>query len=94
MRAKLALLLALCRGADLMIYDSTYTDEEFLAHREWGHSTWQEGVRLANAAQVGTLVLFHHDPSHDDIFMDKVAADAARARPGTIVATEGLVLEP
>ena len=87
-------ILSLVHHADVMIYDSTYTDEEFLAHREWGHSTWQEGVRLANAAQVGTLVLFHHDPSHDDAFMDKVAADAARARPGTIVATEGLVLEP
>jgi len=39
-------------------------------------------------------VLFHHDPSHDDTFMDKVAAEAAKLRPGTIVAQEGLVLTP
>ena len=75
-----------------MIYDCTYTDEEYPAHQNWGHSTWQEGVRLANAAQVKTLVLFHHDPDHDDAFMDRVAADAAIARPGTVVAHEGLVL--
>jgi phosphoribosyl 1,2-cyclic phosphodiesterase len=40
------------------------------------------------------LVIFHHDPGHDDVFMDQVAADAADARPGTIVAQEGLVLRP
>ena len=78
--------------ADIMIYDSTYTDDEYPAHKNWGHSTWQEGVRLANAAQVKTLVLFHHDPDHDDDFMDRVAAEAARARPGTAVAREGMEL--
>ena len=86
-------VLRLVDRADVMIYDATYTDEEYPAHRHWGHSTWQEGVRLANAAQVKTLVLFHHDPDHDDAFMDRVAADAAVARPGTIVAYEGLVLQ-
>jgi len=39
-------------------------------------------------------VIFHHDPGHDDDFMDRVAADAASARPDTIVAQEGLVLRP
>lgn len=85
-------VLRLVDQADAMIYDSTYTDGEYPAHRNWGHSTWEEGVRLANAAKVKTLVLFHHDPDHDDSFMDQVAADAAKARPGTVVAHEGLVL--
>jgi len=85
-------VMRLIRHADVMIYDATYTDDEYPAHRNWGHSTWQQGVRLASAAKVGQLVLFHHDPSHDDSFMDRVAAEAAEARPGTIVAREGLVL--
>jgi len=85
-------ILRLVDRADAMIYDATYTDEEYPAHKNWGHSTWQEGVRLANAANVKTLVLFHHDPDHDDAFMDQVAAEAAIARPGTVVAHEGLVL--
>jgi phosphoribosyl 1,2-cyclic phosphodiesterase len=86
-------VLKLVDRADVMIYDCTYTDEEYPAHKNWGHSTWQEGVRLANAAKVKTLVLFHHDPDHDDIFMDGVAAEAAKARPGTVVAHEGLILQ-
>jgi phosphoribosyl 1,2-cyclic phosphodiesterase len=85
-------VLRLIDRADVMIYDATYTDEEYPAHKNWGHSTWQEGVRLADAAQVRTLVLFHHDPDHDDAFMDRVAAAADQVRPGTIVAREGLIL--
>ncbi len=87
-------VLALIHRADLMIYDATYTDAEYPQHKDWGHSTWQEGVRLADAATVRTLVIFHHDPGHDDAFMDAIAAEAATARPGTIVAREGLVLYP
>ncbi len=74
-------VLQLVDHADAMIYDSTYTDAEYPARKNWGHSTWQEGVRLANAAQVKTLVLFHHDPDHDDSFMDGVAASAAEGPP-------------
>lgn len=87
-------VLALIRGADLVIYDGTYTDEEFPRFVTWGHSTWQEGVRLAEAAGVGRLVVFHHDPGHDDAFMDRIAAEMERARPGTVVAREGLTLAP
>jgi phosphoribosyl 1,2-cyclic phosphodiesterase len=87
-------VLALIKGAEVMIYDASYTDAEFPTHKDWGHSTWEEGVRLADAADVKTLVIFHHDPGHDDDFMDQVAAEAAAARPGTIVAQEGLVLRP
>ena len=87
-------IVDLVRGADIFIYDSTYTEEEFPRYVGWGHSTWQEGLRLADAAKVGQFVAFHHDPSHDDDFMDRVAADVARQRPGSLVAYEGLTLAP
>jgi len=87
-------VLTLVDRASVMIYDSTYTDDEYPAHKNWGHSTWQEAVRLANAANVETLVLFHHDPDHDDTMMDRIGAEAAAARPGTLVAKEGMVLRP
>ena len=77
-------IVELCRGADIMIYDSSYTDAEYARYKGWGHSTWQEGVRVADAAGVGTLAIFHHDPSHDDAFMDDVAREAAALRPGTV----------
>jgi phosphoribosyl 1,2-cyclic phosphodiesterase len=87
-------VLRLIAGADFMIYDASYTDEEYPAHQGWGHSTWQQALRLAEAAGVRTAVIFHHDPGHDDAFMDEVAAAAAATRPGTIVAQEGMVLRP
>ena len=82
-------VLKLMHHADVAIYDSTYTDEEYPAHRHWGHSTWEEGVRLAKQAGVKQFVIFHHDPNHSDEMMDQIAADAAKALPGTIVAHEG-----
>jgi len=87
-------ILALIEGADIFIYDATYTDDEYPDFEGWGHSTWQEGMRLANTAGVKSYVIFHHDPNHTDEFMDQVAAEAARARPGTVVAREGMVLAP
>jgi len=86
-------LLTLAKRADLVILDTTYTDEELPSHAGWGHSSWQQGIRLANAADAGRLCLFHHDPDHDDTFMDEIAAAADTARPGTIVAREGLHIE-
>jgi phosphoribosyl 1,2-cyclic phosphodiesterase len=87
-------ILELIRGADVLIYDCTYTDHEFTKYRNWGHSTWQEGLRLCDQAGVDRLVIFHHDPSHDDAFMDRVAEEAEKARPGTVVAYEELVIRP
>ncbi len=87
-------VLQLIDGADIVVYDSTFTDQEFPRYVSWGHSTWQEGVRLADQAGVKRLVLFHHDPGHDDDFMDEVARAAEASRPGTTVAHEGLVLRP
>jgi phosphoribosyl 1,2-cyclic phosphodiesterase len=87
-------VLGLIAGADIVVYDSTYDDAEFAAHVGWGHSTWQEGIRLADAAKVKRLVIFHHDPGHDDAEMDRIAAAAAKARPGTVVAREGMILKP
>ena len=73
-------LVALAEGADLLIYDAQYTPEEYAgviggSRVGWGHSTWVEGVRIARAAGVGSLVLFHHDPAHDDA---AIARDRAR----------------
>ena len=87
-------VLDLIRGADIVIYDSTYTDAEFPKRADWGHSTWEEGVRLCDMAGVKTFVVFHHDPDHDDEFMDGVAQAVTQKRPGSVVAREGLVLRP
>lgn len=85
-------LVAAAKDADLVIYDTAYTEDEIEAKKGWGHSTWQDGVRLANAAGVKTFCLFHHAPEHDDAAMDALLAEARAARPGTIAAIEGEVI--
>lgn len=85
-------IVTFIRGSDFVIYDATYTDEEYPRFRGWGHSTWQEGVRLCNAADSGPLVTFHHDPERDDEELDRIALELAQARPGSLVAREGMEL--
>jgi phosphoribosyl 1,2-cyclic phosphodiesterase len=83
-------ILGLIEGADLVIYDSTYTEEEFPAKVGWGHSTWQEGVKLCRMAGAKRLGIFHHDPEHDDVFMDKLGDAAAREWDGAFVIQENM----
>ncbi len=89
-------LLHLARNADVMIYDACYTDEEYHDPQSpkvgWGHSTWQEGVKMAKAAGVKKLVVFHHDPSHSDDFLDKVASQVEAVFPNSVLAREGMIL--
>ena len=85
-------ILGLIDGADLVIYDSSYTEAEFPARVGWGHSTWNEGVRLARRANVKKLVIFHHDPDHEDPFMEKLEAEAKETWEHTIVARDNMEL--
>ena len=87
-------VLQLIDGADLVIYDSMYTDDEYRKYVGWGHSTWQEGIRLCKQAGAKRMVVFHHDPDHDDEVLDGIAREVDKALPGSMVAHEGLVLEP
>jgi CheY-like chemotaxis protein/phosphoribosyl 1,2-cyclic phosphodiesterase len=64
------------RGADLLVTDTTYTDDEYQRHVSFGHSCVSEVIKLAHAAEVQTLALFHHDPSQDDAAIDRKLAAA------------------
>jgi phosphoribosyl 1,2-cyclic phosphodiesterase len=86
-------ILKLVENTDLFIYDSTYTEEEYPNFEGWGHSTWQEGVRLSKEAGVRNYAIFHHDPSHDDDFMDNVERDAKKTLASAFVAKEGMEIE-
>jgi phosphoribosyl 1,2-cyclic phosphodiesterase len=87
-----------CRDAKVLVHDTTYTAEEYDHHRGWGHSTYQEGVELALAAGVETLVLFHHEPRRSDEELDQRTEECralVKERGGTlrvVAAAEGLTL--
>lgn len=70
-------LVKLAAGADVLIHDAQYLDEEYPRHAGWGHSGLTEVLKLAADAKVKRLYLYHHDPYHDD---DTVAAMEAAGR--------------
>lgn len=85
-------ILRLIEGADLVIYDSTYTEAEFADHIGWGHSTWNEGMRLCQMAGARQLATFHHDPDHEDNAMDRIEADAQAAWSTIVVTRECMTI--
>jgi phosphoribosyl 1,2-cyclic phosphodiesterase len=69
-------LVEFLRGCDVLILDAQYTDEEYRAHIGWGHGSLSTAVSLAADADVKKLILFHHDPAHNDTMIDNMASDA------------------
>ena len=76
-------------GADLFVMDAQYTPEEYRVKAGWGHSTYAHAAEVATAAQVRRLALFHHDPLHDDSFLDAKLAAAQQLFSEAIMAREG-----
>lgn len=77
-------VVALARDADILIYDSMYTEAEYRQGKVgWGHSTYTEALRVARAAGVKRLFFFHHDPAHDDDFLDARLAEARTETAGS-----------
>ena len=90
-------VLELCRGADVLLHDAQYSEEEFAAKPDWGHSTVAYALRVAAESGVRRLFLFHHDPSHSDRDVGLLLRRARRLpdskRIGQVsVATEGTTL--
>ena len=93
-------LLKLATGADVLIYDAQYTPEEYSGtagtggpKTGWGHSTFVEAAKLAKAAGVKQLVLFHHDPMQSDSAVREKERRAREIFPDTVAAHEGLSIE-
>lgn len=88
-------LLELSLNADVLVYDCNYTEDEYSGKISspksgWGHSTWNQGVKIAKAAKVKKFILFHHDPSHDDEFIDKLEKQAQKEFKESYAAYEGM----
>ncbi len=83
----------LAQDADALVYDAQYTPEEYETSRKtWGHSHWKEGVAIARECRVKKLILFHHDPDHNDRDVDSILRHAKRHFRATVAAREGLTI--
>jgi ribonuclease BN (tRNA processing enzyme) len=93
-------LKKLAQGADVLIHDAQYTPEEYAGtagrggpKTGWGHSTFEEAAKLAAAAGVKRLILFHHDPMQSDADVRKKEERAKAFFPNVTAAYEGLSFE-
>jgi ribonuclease BN (tRNA processing enzyme) len=86
-------LVRFLRDGDLLVHDATYFESEARERRGWGHSSAAEAAAIAMESGCRRLVLFHHDPEHDDAFMDKIGEHAQKEWAGAVVAKEGMTIE-
>lgn len=85
------------RGADLLVRETQYTREEYEQHRGWGHGTFEDALLDALDMGVKRLALFHHDPEHDDLFLENQLAclvtRKGNAELDVVLAREGQTVE-
>lgn len=86
-------LVRAARGANLLVMDAQYTPGEYESKIGWGHSSYAHATDAAQAARVQQLLLFHHDPIHDDAFLDQMQAEAQKLFAATAMAREGKAFE-
>jgi len=85
-------LRRLAQNADILIIDSQYTPEELPEHVGWGHSSWKQSLEAGIEAGARQVVLFHHDPYHEDREIDAILKSAQNLHANVIAAWEGLEL--
>jgi ribonuclease BN (tRNA processing enzyme) len=83
----------LARGADVLIHDSQFTDDEQVHRVHYGHSTPSTALRIAEAAGVARLVLFHHAPARSDVEVEQMAGELRSSTVDVIIGREGLMLD-
>ena len=86
-------VLALIQDADLVIYDANYVDEEMERYRGWGHSSWEQAIRLCEAAGARRLALFHHDKGRTEAQLGVIERNARKRFAGAFAARDGLTLQ-
>jgi phosphoribosyl 1,2-cyclic phosphodiesterase len=89
-------VIEFAQQADVLIHDAQYLESEYTSAANprsgWGHSTVESATEVAKKAGVKQLVLFHHEPTHDDRCIDQILKLARRRFPATTVAAEGMVI--
>lgn len=86
-------VIEFAKGADILIHDAQYTPEELPNYKGWGHSSWEQAIQVAEKANVKRLYLTHHDPDHDDLFLQKVEHQCQARFSNCFLAREGMEIQ-
>ncbi|MGH2984605.1 MAG: hypothetical protein ACRDK5_10190 [Solirubrobacterales bacterium] len=72
----------LARDASILLHDGQYTDAEYPTRRGWGHSSLSDTLTFAQRSEAEQMLLFHHDPDHDDARLEALEGEAAERWSG------------
>lgn len=86
-------LVFLAQGADVLILDGTYIDMAYTDPKNCHNIPWKLAVEVAEASAAKRLVLFHHNPCHNDGYLDELGQRVREAFPAAMIAQEGLVID-
>jgi len=81
------------KNADILIHEAQYTPEELVKHKGWGHSSWAQAIEVAQLANVKKLFITHHDPDHDDKFLDNIEMECKKYFNNVDLAKDNLEVE-
>jgi ribonuclease BN (tRNA processing enzyme) len=89
---------AIAADVDVLLHDCQFSEDEYPSRVGWGHSSVAHAVQFAQRADVGRLVLFHHDPDRSDAGVDGLVERASELWDGTssvspVAACEGMTLD-
>lgn len=85
-------LIKFVYNSDILIYDTTFTDENIHSYKGWGHSTWQQALRISKSANVKRLACFHHDPNANDETLKEREKLLVKEMPEAFIAKEGSII--
>jgi len=83
-------IVNLAKDADLLIHDGQYTADEYKKYKGWGHSSCEQAVEVATRAKVKRLIITHHDPDHNDDFLEAMERECQEVFPDSLFAKEGM----
>jgi phosphoribosyl 1,2-cyclic phosphodiesterase len=86
-------VVTLARNADLLIHDAQYSPDELKDKKGWGHSSWEQALEVAKHAGVKKLALFHHDPEHNDAFLQSMEKQCQKRFAESFFAREGMEIK-
>jgi phosphoribosyl 1,2-cyclic phosphodiesterase len=96
LRAMRSEVVRLCEGADLVVYDTMFTAEDYRSLPHYGHSRPSDAIEICQAAGAKMLALYHHAPERSDAEVDAMLAEARKVSAGAarelqvVAAYEGL----
>ena len=86
-------VVRLSMDADVLIHEAQYTDEELKTHRGWGHSSYSQAIEVAERCNAKKLIVTHHDPDHDDSFLEKMEKKCQGRFKELVFARDGFELK-